>query len=233
MSNAMTHAPRPNASALLHIGTSVDAEVEQAFNRWCEEHVTENLSLPGFIAVRRFVKLSDYEGTGDNPKYLTIYQLDSASALESDAYAAHDHSIPDSFSGRMSFQRSVYRDLSAPRQLDPQLSGTAILHVTVDVERAYRESFLKWYAETHVPAVLEVPGMIGARRFENVELEAGDPLREGQHAYCTLYEMEDPSVIGRPEITEAARKGACPADLEAHRVASNHVYEEIFRASSP
>ncbi len=232
MRNAMTHAPRPNASALLHIGTSVEAEIEQAFNRWCEEHVTENLSLPGFIAVRRFVKLRDYQGVGDSPKYLTLYQLDSAAALESDAYAAHDHSIPDSFSGHMSFQRSVYRELSTPHQFDPPLTGAAILHVTVDVERAYHDSFLKWYAEIHVPAVLEVPGMIDARRFENVELEAGDPLRKGQHAYCTLYEMEDRSVIGRPEFTEAARKGACPADLEAHRVAFNHVYEEIFSASS-
>jgi len=197
MSNATTHAPRPNAGALLHIGTDVEAEVEQALNRWSEEHVTANLSLPGFIAV-----------------------------------AAHDQSIPDSFSGRMSFQRSVYRELSAPSQLDPPLTGAAILHVTVDVERAYHDPFLKWYAEIHVPAVLEAPGMLGARRFENVELEAGEPLRAGQHAYCTIYEMEDASVIGRPEIVEAARKGACPADLEPHRIAVNHVYEEIFSASN-
>jgi hypothetical protein len=232
MSNATTHAPRPNAGALLHLGTNVEAEVEQALNRWSEKHVTENLSLPGFIAVRRFVKRADYQGTGESPKYLTLYQLEDASALESEAYAAHDQSIPDSFSGHMSFQRSVYRELSAPSQLDPPLTGAAILHVTVDVERAYHDSFLKWYAEIHVPAVLEVPGMIGARRFENVELEAGDPLRAGQHTYCTIYEMQDASVIGRPEIVEAARKGACPADLEPHRVAFNHVYEEIFSASN-
>jgi hypothetical protein len=74
--------------------------------------------------------------------------------------------------------------------------------------------------------------MIGAQRFENVELEAGDPLRAGQHTYCTIYEMQDASVIGHPEIAEAARKGACPADLEPHRVAFNHVYDEIFSASN-
>ena len=230
MSKPTTHPSRPTSGALLHIGTDVEAGVEQALNRWSEEHVTENLSLPGFIAVRRLVKRADYEGVGKNPKYLTLYQLEDASALESDAHAAHDQSIPDSFVGHMSFQRSVFRELSPPRPSEAQLTGAAILHVTVDVERAYRDTFLKWYAEIHVPAVLEVPGMIGARRFENVELGAGDPLREGQQAYCTIYEMEDASVIGHPEITEAARKGACPADLEAHRVAFNHVYEEIFSA---
>ncbi len=72
----MSNVPQPNASALLHIGTNVEAEVEQAFNRWCEDHVTENLSLPGFLAVRRFVKVSGYEGAGDNPKYLTLYPGD-------------------------------------------------------------------------------------------------------------------------------------------------------------
>ena len=70
--------------------------------------------------------------------------------------------------------------------------------------------------------------MIGARRFENIQLGAGAP----GHRFCTVYEMEDAEVIGRPEMAAASEKGACPADLAPHRTAYNHVYEEIFRAES-
>ena len=72
--------------------------------------------------------------------------------------------------------------------------------------------------------------MLGARRFQNVELVGGAPLPAGQRAYCTLYEMESADAMVRPEMAEAARKGACPPGLEPHRRATNHVYEEFFCA---
>jgi hypothetical protein len=208
----------------------VEAAVEADFNRWCEEHVQANLSLPGFLSVRRFRKSAVYPGVGAGPTYLTIYQLEAPAALESSAWLSHDRSMPRAFSGRVRFQRSVFRELDGDAGLRTQPIGRAILHVLVDVDADWTARFLEWYAAEHVPAVLAAPGMIGARRFVNVELDASAPLPQDQHPYCTLYEMEDASVIGRPETAEAASKGACPAELEPHRSASNHVYDEMFRA---
>jgi len=214
------------AHALLHLGTEIDAEVEAAFNRWCEAHVRGNLELPGFLGARRFVKQADYKGVGESPQYLTLYELEDASALTSDAYAAHDQSVPDAFSGHLSFQRSVYREIGVHSGASAGAPANAILHVTVDVEPEYIDDFLKWYPELHVDAVLEAPGMVGARRYENTA------PAEGGHLYCTVYDMTDPGVISRPEMIEAARKGACPPDLEPHRVAYNHVYTEILHATA-
>jgi hypothetical protein len=232
MSRDISRPPHPIGSALLHVGTEVELEIADSFNLWCEEHALANLELPGFLAVRRFVRKADYAGLGESPTYVTVYELEDATALTSNAYAAHDTSMPEAFSGRFAFQRSVYRELGAASGLRTQSTGPAILHVTVDVDPGYTDIFLKWYAEEHVPAVLSAPGMIGARRFQNVELEDGKPLREGQHAYFTLYEMEEPGVISRPEMMEAAARGACPKDLAPHRNAFNHVYEEIFHAAA-
>jgi hypothetical protein len=231
MNDRVAPSRQPVGRALLHIGTEVEASVEHAFDRWCEEHVRLDLKLPGFVAARRFTKWPDFPGAGDSPKSLTLYELEDVSALESDEYALHDRSIPDGFKGRMRFSRSVYRELGFHAGASANSRGTAILHVTVDVDPARTDAFLEWYVGKHVPAVLAAPGMIGARRFENVELRAAAKLPEGHHSYCTLYEMEEASVVSRRETLEAARTGSCPADLEPHRTAFNHVYEEIFRAS--
>ena len=101
----------PGAGALLHIGTEIDAAVEAEFNRWCEGHVAANLALPGFVDGRRFARVASGTGIGDHPSYLTLYRLEDASALETDAYANHDQSVPASFASHLSFQRAVYREL--------------------------------------------------------------------------------------------------------------------------
>ena len=211
--------------ALLHLGTDISDEVAADFNQWCVGHATANLALPGFQRVRRFARKNDYVGAGKSSQYLTLYDLESTSALSRDAYPEHDQSLPDRFLPHLHFERSLYRELGVHAGSSPAATATAILHVTVDVPDPARiGAFLDWYAGIHVPAVLEVPGTVGARRYVNAEPESGG------HTFCTLYEMEDASVIGRPEMPDAARKGACPAELEPHRTAANQVYEEIFRA---
>jgi catechol 2,3-dioxygenase-like lactoylglutathione lyase family enzyme len=214
--------------ALLHLGTDIDARVETEFNRWCEGHVRSNLTLPGFRRGRRFLRKADYPGVGESAQYLTLYDLDDTGALASDAYAGHDQSVPEDFLPHLRFERALYREIGVHEGASPSATASAILHVTVDVaEPAWIDRFLAWYSEEHVPAVLEVPGMVGARRYVNAEPESGG------HTYCTLYEMEDSKVMSHPEMPHAARKGACPAELEPQRVAWNHIYEEIFRSPRP
>jgi catechol 2,3-dioxygenase-like lactoylglutathione lyase family enzyme len=216
---------RSESPALLHIGTDIDARVEAEFNRWCEGHVLSNLALPGFRRARRFLRKADYPGVGESAQYLTLYDLEAASALTSDAYARHDQSVPEEFLPHLHFERALYREIGVHAGASPSADATAMLHVTVDVaDPAWVDRFLEWYSEVHVPAVLEVPGMVAARRYANT-----DPA-SGGHTYCTLYEMEDSKVMSRPEMPDAARKGACPTELEPQRVAWNHVYEEIFRS---
>ena len=229
---------QPIAPVLLHIGTDVDAAIAHDFERWCEDHVADNLRLPGFVSVRRLRRSEAQPAAGESPSSLTLYQLEDTSALETPEYLGRKVTMPPHFSGRIRSRRSLYLELGAELELGAQPGvrtqsiGPAFLHVTVDVEPDWRERFIEWYVKVHVAAVLDAPGMLGVRRFENVDLASGRPLGPGEHTYCTLYEMEDAGVIARPTTLASASRGACPPELAPHRVAFNHTYEEIFRATS-
>ncbi len=74
---------RSSASAVMVLQIEIDPEHEAAFNEWYEkEHLPEVCALPGIVAGRRF-KIVDKPGG-----YLTIYELESAEAVESEAYLA-------------------------------------------------------------------------------------------------------------------------------------------------
>jgi hypothetical protein len=229
----MASVSRPTGDALLYLATEIESEVENDFNLWCEGHVKDNLSLPGFLGARRLHKQAEFTGVGECPTYLTAYDLESAGAIETEAYANHDTSMPAAFSGRFQFSRMLFRAIgSDPDVAGRQTRGAAILHVTVNVDPAYNDEFLAWYADVHVPAVLSAPGMLSARRYETVGVAADDNPAADGFRYLTLYEMEERDVMSRPETIEASMKGACPARLEPHRWATHHVYEEIFAAES-
>lgn len=223
---------QPIGPVLLHIGTDVDEAIDRDFDRWCEDHVADNLRLPGFVSARRLRRSGAQPAVGESASSLTLYQLADVSALETPEYLGRKVTMPPHFSGRIRSTRSLYRELGAEPGVRTQSIGPALLHVTVDVEPDWRTRFIEWYVKVHVAAVLDAPGMLGARRFENVELASRRPLAAGQHTYCTLYEMEDAGVIARPTTLASASRGACPPELAPHRVAFNHTYEEIFRAAS-
>ena len=50
---------------------------------------------------------------------------------------------------------------------------------------ARETEFNDWYSNTHIPDMLQVPGMIKATRWENA-----DPLEGQRRKYLALYELE-------------------------------------------
>jgi hypothetical protein len=67
---------------LLVVDVSVDPKVEQEWNGWYDnKHLPEILGCPGFLNGTR------YRSTGDAaPRYLTVYELSSPEALESEEF---------------------------------------------------------------------------------------------------------------------------------------------------
>jgi hypothetical protein len=240
MSSAPDRARHPAAPVLLHlsfeidpgIDSDVDSGIESSVDQWCERDADAYLRRPGVLSLRRFKRNDDWSGDRKAARFMTLLDLEDASVLSELPSDGLESSIPEALVGRVRARRAVYCELGAEPGSRMRAAGSAILHVCVDVDREYDDRFQHWYAGTHVPAVLEAPGMIGARRFENILHGRDGSLPQGQHEYCTVYEMEQPSVIGSPETLEAARKGACPAELEPHRVAINHVYDEISRRTA-
>ncbi len=233
----LVSASRPIANALIYLATEVESEIEKDFNRWAEGHLKDNLTLRGFLSARRLRRhpsdsQSSDRGSDDGasqPTYLTLYDLAELEAIEELANPSRDRSMPEAFSGRFQFSRSLFRALgAAPDTANRQPRGPAVLHITVDVEAAHNEAFLEWYVGEHVPAVLSAPGVLSARRFENASLDVDGNPANGEFRYLTLYEMEDVGVVSRPETIEAAARAAGPAELESHRRFTHQVYEEFL-----
>lgn len=52
--------------------------------------------------------------------------------------------------------------------------------------------FNRWYQEVHLKEVLEVPGFVGAQRFELTDAQLSDEKRD--HRFLAIYEVEgDPA----------------------------------------
>jgi antibiotic biosynthesis monooxygenase (ABM) superfamily enzyme len=67
---------------LFEVRVNIAPEKEQEFNHWYNTvHVPEIIAVPGFIRGRRFQRVS-----GDEIKYMALYELESLDALKSDAY---------------------------------------------------------------------------------------------------------------------------------------------------
>ena len=67
---------------LFEVRVNIAPEKEQEFNRWYNKiHVPAVLAVPGFKSGRRFQRIS-----GDEIKYMALYELESLDALRSEAF---------------------------------------------------------------------------------------------------------------------------------------------------
>ena len=73
---------RMAAKILMEVRVNISPDKEQEFNHWYNNvHVPEILAVPGFMSGRRFQRIS-----GDEIKYMALYELESLDALRSEAY---------------------------------------------------------------------------------------------------------------------------------------------------
>ena len=112
-------------TALLMVYTDVDIEHDAEFNRWYnEEHIPERLSAPGFLDGAR------YEALKGGPRYLAVYELETAEALQSDEYLKMSNN-PTPWTQRMSpnavgrgMVRNVYTQIYPERWRRPRYPRT-------------------------------------------------------------------------------------------------------------
>jgi len=75
--------PEKEGGMILEVRVDVDPAHEEEFNRWYDEvHLPEIVDCPGFRRARRFVSLQG------SPKYITLYDIDSETVLESPEFQA-------------------------------------------------------------------------------------------------------------------------------------------------
>jgi hypothetical protein len=180
---------KKKGAALLVVFTDVDAEHDAEFNAWYnQEHIPERLSAPGFLDAAR------YEALRGGPRYLAVYELESADALQSDEYLRMSRN-PTEWTKRMSPNvvgrgtvRNVYTQIY-PAEIDPHNLGRGMapalqigrMDVPPELEAGYNE----YYDDVRTPANLQIPGCLHVRRYHAVE---------GCPKYLTMYEFEHEKV---------------------------------------
>ena len=110
-------------TAIMVVYTDVAVEHDADLNAWYyQEHLPERLSNPGFLDGAR------YEALRGGPRYLAVYELESAEALQSDEYL-RQRANPTDWSKRVSplmaaggMVRNVYTQIY-PAESDPHTLG--------------------------------------------------------------------------------------------------------------
>ena len=182
---------------LLLTMTEPPPAMDEEFNAWYDtEHMAERLAIPGFLSARRWVR-DCKPGEG---RYLATYELNSPGVLETPEYLAR---VGDNFtpwSKRCLGKTAVFRrwacEQVVPGNQSPDESARALFLACGDVPAAHEEEFNRWYDIEHLPLLLQVPGVLGARRFR---ASVGSPR------YVALYDLANDEVPQHPQWQAAVR----------------------------
>ena len=217
---------KKKGAALLFVLVDVDVEHDAEFNRWYdEEHLPERLSAPGFLDAARYV------ATKGGPRYLAVYELESAEAMQTAEYRRQSEN-PTEWSKRMSptvigrsFVRNVYSQIY-PGQSDSDTLGRGMapalqigrMEVPQELEAKYND----YYDNVRTPGNLRIPGCLFVRRYHAVE---------GSPRYLTMYEFEHekvPETLAWENQRSQDTMGQYIGGTYSHAAGSPGVYRRVF-----
>jgi len=168
-------------------------DIEDEFNAWYDtEHVPERLAVPGVLTAIRFSCVS-----AATPKYLAMYDLESETVLESDAYkrVAGGNSSP--WTKRVTGKTKVYRSVGSQiypgnaitfrcaratilrfRGLEASGSESVVAGLRAAFERRVSTEQLRVFAY-HVGGKVDFIGFVSSAVPDEVDI---DPKVFGTHA---------------------------------------------------
>jgi hypothetical protein len=203
--------------------TDIDPQHETEFNDWYNsEHIPELLAVPGILAAAR------YEATKGGPKYLAVYELETADVVKTPAFTDRKRtpwgermspSVIGSNRTRVVGEQIFPDGIDMPdRGMAPALQiGRMSVPDNVDAE------WNTWYNGEYIPGYLKVPGVIYSRRYRVIE---------GSTGYATVYEFENEKV-SETDAWHNQRQNSSPSSermrqVMTHGDGSPGVYKRIF-----
>lgn len=85
--------------------------------------------------------------------------------------------------------------------------ATVLFVVKATIPRSRERAFNKWYDDTHVPDVLQFPGVVSARRYRALE-------GEDTYQYMAVYEVRDEKTYRA--LMRSSHMKALRADYDKH-----------------
>ena len=168
----------------------VDDSHDAEFNTWYStRHLPQLTAIPGILDAARYVALKG------GPKYLAVYELESAEVIRSDAFVDRPKTEWDQRMSPQVIGKNLTRLLGEqifPEGLENADRGmAAVLQIgRMSVPEELDAAWNAWYNGEYIPGYRTVPGVIYARRYR---------VLEGEVRYTTVYEFESDAV---PESAE-------------------------------
>ena len=112
------------------------------------------------------------------------------------------------------------------------LRARYLLTAAMDVDPDRDALFHEVYDTEHIPALLEVPGVLSVARFKTRELTmviGGQPrtiVIENEPRYSALYELESPEVLLSEGWARAVDRGRWPGEVRPYTRNRRHVLSE-------
>lgn len=188
-------------------------EVER-FDAWYnEDHIPARLALPHFRRATR------YAPVGDTPDYLAVYEVDDMAAFSTPGYLDLKRA-PSTESeimlGRVSGFTRYLCELIGDTG-DTGAPGAFLSVVAFPVPAGDEDEFNTWYADEHVPMLMEADDWIRVRRFRVVDGVGGPWTHIALHEIASLEVMDSPerarartgpareTLTGRPWFGDSGR----------------------------
>jgi hypothetical protein len=162
-----------------------DDKYDEEFNAWYNtRHLPQLTAIPGILDAARYVAVRG------GPKYLAVYELESAAVIHSDAFVHRPKTAWDQQMTPQAIGKNLTRVLGEqifPDGLENSERGMAlVLQIgRMSVPEAVDATWNAWYNGEYIPGYRTVPGVIYARRYR---------VLEGEVRYTTVYEFESEAV---------------------------------------
>ena len=186
------------AAGLFYVYTDPGSVDEAKFHDWYDhEHGPARLTVPGVGRAYRYRALD-----GEKPPWLALYELDRPDVIDSPEYKALGANASDrdrAVGARLAtLDRRVYEQISE----DGSPAGRpapVILAVAISVPEGSEDDLAAWYAEEHIPMLLNVPGWRRIRRFRLTRaLDGPEP-----GSFLSVHELDGPEVLEDPAYRSA------------------------------
>ena len=212
---------------------------EDEWNDWYDNiHAKEWLSFPGIDAIRRFELAPGMPQGWDvpAPKHLIVYELSSIDVIVTEEYNKLVKRVPlwpSEIEGPTDLSGGVFQQIiPIESSYKIPLKATHLLAVGhAEIPLEVEEEYHAWYNTEHIPAYLEIPGFLTARRFQRVDDIAPFPgISLAGADYIALYDLSDNSVFETPEFKI---RGVTPwstriRDYTWQRRKMNNLYKSVL-----
>ena len=203
-------------TGLLLVWGDVPMEREEDFNHWYnEEHLRDQLSVPGFLNAARYEAVQ-YEALQGEPKHLACYELESPEVLNSEAQKRLIEN-PSEWTKRISYKEMADTYIQAvlevvyPFELTQEVANSdmasALQIGRYDIPLEIEDEFNEWYNTIYVPNYEKVPGVIRGRRYRIVR---------GDYMYAAVYDFEHEKVSQSQEWLDQRDSSPVTARIRPH-----------------